>query len=307
MNLKHAQYMLTVLKEGSITNAAKKLYISQPSLSQMIKTAETNLGTPIFNRSADPIALTYAGQKYIEAAQKILTINNNLIKEIEEINHEDHGKIILGIPVQRAMQVLPYILPKFKAQYPYVKVEVEEHGSTTTEALILNGSVDLACLTTSPKHDELQYILVEMEEVVLLTSKHSKIAQRIPSGTPIDITEAKDEQFVCIKSGHSVRKIQEQLFASNDIQPEILLQTMSIEVAKRTVVACDAAMLCPLNYIQMSPELLPRSAIYPVRGIEHRRNFYICHRKDRYLTKYMQDFIKILTNEDQPFMSGINK
>ena len=53
MNIKHAQYMLTVMQEGSITAAAKKLYISQPSLSQMIKLVETNLGTPIFNRSTD--------------------------------------------------------------------------------------------------------------------------------------------------------------------------------------------------------------------------------------------------------------
>lgn len=101
MNIKHAQYMLTVLKEGSITAAAKKLYISQPSLSQMIKLVENTLGTPIFNRTTDPITLTYAGEKYIEAAKKILTINANLIKEIDEINHEEHGTIKLGIPVQQ--------------------------------------------------------------------------------------------------------------------------------------------------------------------------------------------------------------
>ena len=69
MNIKHAQYMLTVLQEGNITNAAKKLYISQPSLSQMIKLVENNLGTPIFNRSTDPITLTYAGQRYMDAAR----------------------------------------------------------------------------------------------------------------------------------------------------------------------------------------------------------------------------------------------
>lgn len=54
MNIKHAHYMLTVLQEGSITAAAKKLYISQPSLSQMIKLVETNLGTPIFNLEHRP-------------------------------------------------------------------------------------------------------------------------------------------------------------------------------------------------------------------------------------------------------------
>ena len=75
MNEKHMQYVLTVLKEGSFTNAAKKLYVSQPSLSQIIKTAESNLGAPIFNRSTDPITLTPAGQLYVEAARQVTTIS----------------------------------------------------------------------------------------------------------------------------------------------------------------------------------------------------------------------------------------
>lgn len=120
MNPKHAQYMLTVYQEGSITSAAKKLYVSQPSLSQMIKLVESNLGTPIFNRSTDPLTLTYAGEKYIEAAQKILAINSNLEREIEEIKDEEHGKIRLGIPVQRGLKVLPAVLPRFYQDYPYV-------------------------------------------------------------------------------------------------------------------------------------------------------------------------------------------
>lgn len=302
MNIKHAQYMLTVLQEGSITSAARKLYISQPSLSQMIKLVENNLGTPIFNRNTDPIALTYAGEKYIEAARQILTINNNLQKEIDEINHEDHGVIRLGIPVQRAMQVLPYILPKFREKYPFVNVEVHEHGSATTESLVLEGGVDFACLTTYPKHEDLEYILVETEDLVLLTSKNSKIARRIPDGTPIDITEAKDETFINIKSGHSVRTTQDRLFIQKDIQPKVLLETMSIEVGKRTAIACDAVMICPQNYIGMSPELVPECVTYPILGIENKRNFYICHRKDRYLTKYMKDFISMLTDEEKPFI-----
>ena len=302
MNIKHAQYMLTVLQEGSITNAAKKLYISQPSLSQMIKLVENNLGTPIFNRNTDPITLTFAGEKYIAAAKQILTINNNLQKEIDEINHEDHGVIRLGIPVQRAMQVLPYILPKFKERYPFVTIEVHEHGSATTESLVLEGGVDFACLTTYPKHEELEYILVETEDLVLFTSKNSNIAKRIPDGTPIDITEAKDEPFVNLKSGHSVRTTQDRLFVQKDIQPNVILETISIEVGKRTAIACDAVMICPQNYIYMSPELLPICSYYPILGIENKRSFYICHRKDRYLTKYMKEFIAMLMVEEKPFI-----
>lgn len=302
MNIKHAQYMLTVLKEGSITAAAKKLYISQPSLSQMIKLVENTLGTPIFNRSTDPITLTYAGEKYIEAAKKILTINDNLIKEIEEINHEEHGTIKLGIPVQRAMQVMPYVLPRFYAKYPHVKVDVRESGSANTEAAVLDGNVDLACLTTYPKHEELNYILIEEEELVLLTSRNSQLAKRIPSGTPISITEAKNEKFISSKVGHSVRDTQDRLFVTYDIQPEILMETSSIEVGKRTAIACDAVMICPINYIEMTPELHPGCCVYPIQGIEQRRSFYVCHKKELYLTKYMRDFIEILSGLEKAFL-----
>jgi len=203
--------------------------------------------------------------------------------------------------VQRSMQVLPYILPKFKRAYPHVEIQVHEHGSATTEALVLEGSVDFACLTTYPRHEELEYILVDSEDLVLLTSRHSALAHRIPAGTPIDITEAKDETFVNIKPGHSVRTTQDRLFIQKEMHPNVLLETMSIEVAKRTVIACDAAMICPSNYIEMSPDLLPDCVTYPIIGIEHNRNFYICHRKDRYLTKYMKDFIRMLTDEESPF------
>lgn len=302
MNIKHAQYMITVLQEGSITNAAKKLYVSQPSLSQMIKLVETNLGTPIFNRNTDPITLTYAGQKYIKAAKQILTINNNLQKEIDEINHEDHGKIRLGIPVQRGMQVLPYVLPKFFKLYPHVEVELKEYGSTITENLVLDGSVDLACMTTLPKHDELKYIIVENEELVLLTSKNTNLAKRIKPGTPISITEAKDELFVSNKQGHSVRVIQDNLFIANNIQPKIILETMSIEVEKKVTIACDAVMICPLNYIENTPEMKAVSSTYPILGVESKRHCYICHRQDLYLTKYMKDFINILLEVENPFL-----
>ena len=238
MNIKHAQYMLTVMQEGSITAAAKKLYISQPSLSQMIKLVETNLGTPIFNRS-----LTYAGEKYIKAAKQILTINNNLQKEIDEINHEDHGCLKLGIPVQRAMQVLPYVLPRFMKQYPYVDIDLHEHGSAITESMLIEGAIDLACLTTYPKHEELNYILIEDEDLVLLTSRNTDLAKRIPAGTPIEISEARHEKFISSRPGHNVNTVQKQLFATYDIQPDILLQTSSIEVGKRTAIACDAVMI----------------------------------------------------------------
>ena len=294
MNEKHMQYDLTVLKEGSFTNAAKKLYVSQPSLSQIIKTAESNLGAPIFDRSTDPITLTPAGQLYVEAARQVTTISTNLRKQVEELSKEEFGTIRLGISVQRGMELLPELYPRFKKRFPHVGLELHEQGSATMEKSVLEGEVGIALLTTFPRHEELVYDLIQKEQLVLIVNRECELAKRIAPGTPIDILEARDETFVYSQSGHSVRTIQDSLFITRDMKPKIDLVTISIEVGKHVVAASPVVMACPDSYVETDNS--PDSAYfsYPILGVENPRHFYACYRKDMYLTKYMKGFLEIL-------------
>ena len=294
MNEKHMQYVLTVLKEGSFTNAAKKLYVSQPSLSQIIKTAESNLGAPIFDRSTDPITLTPAGQLYVEAARQVTTISTNLRKQVEELSKEEFGTIRLGISVQRGMELLPELYPRFKRRFPHVGLELHEQGSATMEKSVLEGEVGIALLTTFPRHEELVYDLIQEEKLVLIVNRECELAKRIAPGTPIDILEARDETFISSQSGHSVRTIQDSLFITRDMKPKIDLVTISIEVGKHVVAASPVVMACPDSYVETDNS--PDSAYfsYPILGVENPRHFYACYRKDMYLTKYMKGFLEIL-------------
>ena len=86
MTERHIEYVLTIAREGSITAASRKLYVSQPSLSQTIKLIERNLGAEIFNRRTEPISITPAGEMYIEAARKVLAIEEALRQEIGRMN-----------------------------------------------------------------------------------------------------------------------------------------------------------------------------------------------------------------------------
>ena len=279
MNEKHMQYVLTVLKEGSFTNAAKKLYVSQPSLSQIIKTAESNLGAPIFDRSTDPITLTPAGQLYVEAARQVTTISTNLRKQVEELSKEEFGTICLGISVQRGMELLPELYPRFKKRFPHVGLELHEQGSATMEKSVLEGEVGIALLTTFPRHEELVYDLIQEEKLVLIVNRECELAKRIAPGTPIDILEARDE---------------DSLFITRDMKPKIDLVTISIEVGKHVVAASPVVMACPDSYVETDNS--PDSAYfsYPILGVENPRHFYACYRKDMYLTKYMKGFLEIL-------------
>ncbi|MDO5298924.1 MAG: LysR family transcriptional regulator [Clostridia bacterium] len=297
MNFKHINYVLTVLREGSITAASKKLFVSQPALSQTIKQIEQDLGATIFDRSTDPISLTFAGQKYVEAAQRVLDIDRNLRAEISETKKEIHGHIRLGISVQRGLQLLPQVIPDFVKQYPFIKLELVEHGSAMLERLIAEGQCDLALITTSKKPNRLNYVLIENEQVVLMAARSTELAHRFHDGEPICITDAQNEKFVSMRDGHSVRAIQDRLFERYHISPLIVMETNNMEAAKHVAARANAVMLIPQVYVVNSLDLLYRVQCHPVQNNDYERHFYLCYRKGLYLTRYMEDFVRIVCDK----------
>ncbi|NLF26843.1 MAG: LysR family transcriptional regulator [Clostridiales bacterium] len=294
MNIKHAHYILSILREGSYTNAAKTLYVSQPSLSQTVKQVEKQYGVQIFDRTYDTPTLTFAGRKYVDAAKQVLLIDANLQNEFAELKKEVRARMRLGIPHQRGMLLLPRVVPEFLRQYPCIKIDLEEHGSETLERLAREGMVDIALVTTHPKQNQLEYILIENEQLVLMVSKKLALAEKYPDGSEIDIHDAAQERFISMRPGHSVRVIQDRLFEKYNLEPNILIETNSLEAAKNITAPAGAVMICPYVYIAKEPKLLEQVHCYPIRNNDYERHFYLCYRKGLYFAKYMQDFLEIV-------------
>ena len=293
MNLRHAQYILTVLEEGSISNAAKKLYISQPSLSQMIHAIEQKLHIKIFNRHTSPISLTFAGTKYVEAAKKILTINRNLTTALNEINDETHGVIRVGISIHRSMYLLPQILPVFTDKYPDVDLQLIEDSSSKIEELACNEEIDLAFVNPDHQLEELEYLLLQKEQMVLFSSIETELAKRLTPGSEIFISAAKDEKFIALHQGQGVRVIQDKMFSEAAISPKIVVETKSVEVARRLAIACKAVTIYPETMLNELENLKDCSTYFPIKGEQFKRNFYLCYNKNLYLSKFMKEFITI--------------
>ena len=97
MTSKELLYVKTIAEEKSISQAAKLLFIAQPSLSQALSRIEDNLGTPLFTRTTGGLNLTYAGERYYQTACRILKIYENLEGEISDINGLRTGRIRMGI------------------------------------------------------------------------------------------------------------------------------------------------------------------------------------------------------------------
>lgn len=292
MNDKHVQYILTILKEGSFSAAAKKLFITQPTISQAVKAAETNLGAPIFDRSTDPITLTKAGQLYIDAAHQISEISERLMRQVQEMNNDQTGTLRLGIAIQRAVQLIPKLYPIFSQKYPHVKLQLCECGSVSLESLVIENQVDIACLSTMPKNIHLEYSLIQEEYFVLLANPACELAKRIPNGTPIDISEAKNECFIYSKAGHAVGRAQQIMFRTRGMRPAKAFETERLEVGKATVNTSPVVMMCPNVYAESNGE--HKYYVYPLINVDTPRHFYACYKKDVFLTGYMKGLLQIL-------------
>lgn len=296
MNVRQAQYLIAVFEEGSISGAAKRLYISQPALSQTIQMVEKELGARIFDRTTSPISLTYAGEKYIEAARKLVALERNLRREIMEIRQETSGKLRVGISTLRSMALLPAILPVFMKKYPAVELEIVETGSANMDHLVLSGKVDLALLISRDKvSEELAYITLCRERFLLFAGPETNLAKTIPPYTEITIDQARDEAFIAAHPGHGARTIQDHMFSEYRMSPRIIFETHSVEVARRLAIACNAVALYPETLL--SSWTSPTGIYYPILGDQFLRELYFCYNKSSYLPRYMADFITIAKEE----------
>ena len=154
------------------------------------------------------------------------------------------------------------------------------------------GEVDLALAAIDSTSPRLSYELIEREVTGILAGGSSSLAGRFPPGTAVSVEDAAEDTFVSLKEGHSIRVVQDALFHRYGLRPPILLETDSLEVAKRTALGTGSCMLCSDIYVDGM--VRRRGAFYPLRDYENHRHFYACYPKGGALPQYAAGFIRIV-------------
>jgi DNA-binding transcriptional LysR family regulator len=136
-------YVLTIAEELNLTRAAKKLYISQPTLTLYLNRLEAELGVQLFDRSRTPIVLTDAGSFYIEKMKAIYDAEQALKNDIRMIA-DPKQTLVIGIGQVRGHHWLPRILPKFCELYPDVNIQIMQATEQQTAKSLRTGEIDVA-------------------------------------------------------------------------------------------------------------------------------------------------------------------
>ena len=237
MDLKQFEYVLTIVDERNFSRAAKKLFISQPSLSQYINRLEGQLGFTIFDRSTNPIALTYEGEMYVETAMNILEELDNLNTKIRQTSQLKSGRLNLGLTPSKASNPLPAILPVFKSKYPGIELNITEATSFQLENMLVDGKIDLCMINLPIQNKSIEYTPILTEELFLAAppdfySESETVSDDSPYPL-IDLKNLSEESFILMHPEQRIRQITDSSFLSAGIRPKIVMETGSIDTALR--------------------------------------------------------------------------
>ena len=155
LDFKELRYIASIARNQNLTKASQELYISQPSLSKFLHNLENSMGVKLFDRLGNKFVLTYAGERYLEYAERILLIKKDLDDEMNDISALRDGRLNIAFPQTRCSYMAPAILPEFKRAYPNVRVNLFEASSNELEKMLLNGNVDIAIFNGPVNHPEL--------------------------------------------------------------------------------------------------------------------------------------------------------
>ncbi len=261
MNTKELLYFKTVVDEGSISRAARKLYIAQPSLSQFIKRIEESVGTPLYRRSANGITLTYAGERYYAMASNILKICDDFQFEIGDLSDLNAGRIQCGITIHLGTYLLPRVLPEFIRKYPNIQIDAFEATSPLQEQRLLENRLDFSLMhLPDPKNqaEALRYETLGTDPFVILLPPGSPLREKMTEGE-LDPRLLKDVPMVMTNKGQRIRQIEDELLAKAGIpHPNCIFSSTNINTVQQCVAAGIGAAVLPLKFV--SPEILAAQA-----------------------------------------------
>ncbi|WP_124068078.1 LysR family transcriptional regulator [Clostridium sp. E02] len=239
MTSRELLYVKTVTEEKSISKAAKKLFIAQPSLSQSLQRIEESLATKLFNRTSAGLTLTFAGERYYQTACKILKIFEDFEDEISDINNLKTGRIQMGITNHLSTIILPEIMPEFKARCPHIELHICEETTANLESQLLAGKLDFAILH-APKEDPnpllVNEFLAKDPFIAALSTEHPLLERAIKKeGYPHPVLELKllkNEPFIMVHKQQRIRHVSDYILSKAGIRrPNIVLTLKNYETA----------------------------------------------------------------------------
>nr|WP_218623606.1 selenium metabolism-associated LysR family transcriptional regulator [Thermoanaerobacter sp. CM-CNRG TB177] len=290
VTLRDIEIFVTVCELKSMSAAAKKLYMSQPAISQAISQMEGELQVRLFDRIGRKLSLTYAGEILYSYGKRIL----NLVKEAEctldDVRNMRMGRLRVGTSTTVGIYLLPEIIGEFRKKFN-IDVYFTIGNTAEIEKLILDNSIDLG-IVEGPVHSRDIVVTPYIDdELYLVCSKSHRWAKK----KNISPAEIENEDIIMREKGSGTREVFEEAMARNNVKYRIKYVLNNTEAIKKAVEANIGVSV--ISRLAVKKEIRGgRLLKVDIENIRFKRKFSIIYHKDKFKSNLFEEFIKHLYN-----------
>ena len=236
MDLRQLEYFMAIAHEGSISGAARKIRVAQPTLSQQLRNLEEELGEPLLQRKPRGVEPTAAGMILLEHAKLLIDESARLRNRFDKRREIQQGRLNFGIIPTIAPYLLNRILPTFRRTHPQIDIRIREAKTNELIQLAVDGSIEFAITSDINTHDRKKWSLTVRElfreALVLAAPRSSPIARSTQAPKPSDLETAK---LIHLGEGHCLAEQTRKLCRT--IKSQAGLECDQLETAMAMVAA----------------------------------------------------------------------
>jgi len=231
MDLRQLEILQAIAETGSFTACGRKLHVSQSAISRQILLLEEELGEPLFLRVGRQVRMTPAAESLVQLGQRVFLDVRETVGAITDRTRDLRGTLRLSGGMTVCLYVFPPLLKRLRRVHPHLDVRLTVATAGRSVQEIRAGRVDAGLLTLPVVESDLVTVPVLREELLLVTTPSHPLARR-RKVTPRDLD---GQPFVLFEVGSATRKVIDQFFVTEKIEPTIVMDTENVEIIKAMV------------------------------------------------------------------------
>jgi DNA-binding transcriptional LysR family regulator len=231
MDLRQLEILQAIAETGSFTACGRKLHVSQSAISRQILLLEAELGEPLFLRVGRQVRMTPAAESLVQLGQRVFLDVRETVGAITDRTRELRGTLRLAGGMTVCLYVFPPLLKHLRRVHPQLDVRLTVALAGRSVQEIRAGRIDAGLLTLPVEEGDLVTVPALREELLLVTAPAHQLAKR-RKVAPRDLA---GQPFILFELGSATRKVIDQFFASEKIEPTVVMDTENVEIIKAMV------------------------------------------------------------------------
>ena len=290
MTLAQLRYFCTAARYHSITQAAKALFVTQPTISIAIRDLEKEFSITLFTHSENRLTLTEEGEAFYHKVAAILANCEDLQAEYSA---PDTAKAVvrIGIPPMLSMLFFPELLEAFHEQHPDVWLELQEFGSVRACDLVQSDMLDIGLINMEiPNVDKFQNRILTSEPLYFCVCS----GHRFEKEKEFHLEMLEGEPLILYNQDSVQNRILQDRFSALGIKPRIVMRSSQIPTILKFLRKGNCGCFFYKGLLPFFPEVI---GIPLAAGIQTRAG--LIWRKGRYVSSGMQKFLDFCKNYDR--------